>query len=73
MPRNRTRGSAKVYNLRGAMVRSLADGAIAAGRREYVWDGTDTDGARVASGVYLVRYVFPAQDIDTTQKIVLTK
>jgi hypothetical protein len=44
--------SLKIYNLRGALVRTLLDERLAAGRHEIVWNGTDDRGAAVASGVY---------------------
>jgi len=44
--------SLKIYNLRGALVRTLLDERLAAGHHEIVWNGTDDRGATVASGVY---------------------
>jgi len=41
-----------VYNLRGALVRTLVDERLQAGRHEILWDGRDARGALVASGVY---------------------
>jgi hypothetical protein len=43
-----------LYNLRGALVRVLADERLAAGRHQLTWDGRDDDGNPVASGVYFV-------------------
>jgi hypothetical protein len=48
-----SRGSVKIYNLRGELVRTLHSGEFQT--REFTWDGTDTRGASVASGVYVVR------------------
>jgi hypothetical protein len=45
----------EIFDLRGALVRVLQDGNLAAGRHEYVWDGKTTDGLPVASGVFLAR------------------
>ena len=42
----------RIYDLRGALVRTLVDERLEAGRHEVVWDGTDGRGAAVASGVY---------------------
>jgi len=44
-----------VYDLRGALVRLLADGPLAAGKHSRVWDGRDDAGAAQASGVYFFR------------------
>lgn len=44
-----------IYNVRGALVRQIVGGTRSAGPHRAVWDGTDTAGASVASGVYFVR------------------
>lgn len=53
----RTAGPAElaVFDLRGRLVRTLAEGDLAAGRHEAVWDGTDQRGRALASGVYFAR------------------
>lgn len=48
-----SRGSVRVFNLRGELVRTLHSGAFVS--QEFRWDGTDTKGAPVSSGVYLIR------------------
>jgi len=45
----------QIYDLHGRLVRSLLTGTAAAGRHSIRWDGTDTSGHRVSSGVYLYR------------------
>ncbi len=52
----------KIVNLLGQEVRTLADGAKAAGKYDIVWDGRSASGAPVASGVYF--YHFEAQGKD---------
>jgi hypothetical protein len=47
--------SLKVYNAAGRLVRTLEDGTRNAGRHEVRWDGTDTGGRSVASGLYYYR------------------
>ncbi len=42
----------KIYDLRGALVKTLVDERLAAGRHEITWDGTDDRSAAVASGTY---------------------
>lgn len=44
-----------ILDLRGRLVRRLADGARPTGRHEVAWDGTDGRGRSVASGGYLAR------------------
>jgi hypothetical protein len=44
-----------VHDVRGRLVRTLVDGPVEAGRRAVVWEGRDSDGRRVASGVYFYR------------------
>jgi flagellar hook assembly protein FlgD len=44
-----------VFNLRGEKVRTLADGMMPAGSHKAVWDGLDSNGAAVSSGVYVYR------------------
>ncbi len=47
--------SLKVYNLLGEEVMTLFDGQQQAGRYLVKWDGTDQNGVRMASGIYLYR------------------
>lgn len=44
-----------VHDVAGRRVRELARGAYPAGARTVMWDGRDTDGMRVPSGVYFAR------------------
>jgi len=44
--------SVKLYDLRGALVRTLHRGRLAAGDHTLVWDGSDDRGRAAASGVY---------------------
>ncbi len=44
-----------VFNLLGQKVLTLAEGDSAPGKQQVQWDGRDSDGAQVPSGVYLVR------------------
>ena len=46
--------AAEVYDIRGARVRTLVRGVLAAGRHTLVWDGHRDDGGAAAPGVYLV-------------------
>ena len=44
-----------IYDSSGHLVRRLHTSWAPAGRRSMTWDGTDSSGRAVASGVYLVR------------------
>jgi len=44
--------SLKVFNVRGALVRTLVDGQMAAGEHSIIWDGKTDSGNQAASGVY---------------------
>lgn len=45
----------RVFDLNGALVRTLVDGPAAAGPGEVAWDGRDASGAPVPTGVYFYR------------------
>ncbi|HPS40077.1 MAG TPA: FlgD immunoglobulin-like domain containing protein [Candidatus Cloacimonadota bacterium] len=47
--------SLNIYNLRGQLVKTLYHGYAAKGETQFEWDGTDGNGASVASGIYFVR------------------
>jgi len=61
----------KVYNATGRLVRTLVDGSLPAGAYQQVWDGTDSHGRRVASGVYLYRLETPGRKL--TRKMLMVK
>jgi hypothetical protein len=44
--------SIRIYNLRGALIRTLIDSRVEAGPGFVDWDGTDSTNGAVASGVY---------------------
>jgi hypothetical protein len=44
-----------IFDVRGRKVRILLEGELPAGRHRVVWNGRDSAGGRVASGVYLYR------------------
>jgi hypothetical protein len=60
-----------VFDVRGHVVRTLVNGAVAAGDHEVTWDGRDDAGNPVASGVYLYR--LRAGPIVETRRMVLLK
>jgi spore coat protein A len=60
-----------VYNVRGELVRVLVREPQAAGSHSVPWNGTDLNGASVASGAYIVHLRAGAES--ATEKILLTK
>ncbi len=44
-----------VFDVSGRLVKVVADGEYEAGRNQVTWDGTNSNGAAVASGVYVYR------------------
>jgi hypothetical protein len=61
----------EVFNVLGQLVKTLVDRSMAPGQYSVVWDGTDTNGARMASGVYLYR--LKSGDASLTKKMGLLK
>lgn len=47
--------SVRVYDVRGRLVSTLADGVMPRGEHAMAWGGVDAHGARVAPGTYFVR------------------
>lgn len=60
-----------VYNVRGQRVRELVRRYVDPGFHEVEWDGSDTRGGHVASGVYFVRMLAPG--FAETMKLVVLK
>jgi hypothetical protein len=60
-----------VYDAAGRLVRVLASGTLDAGEYEYTWDGRDSAGAKMSSGIYFA--TLQAGDIGLKQKMVLLK
>jgi len=65
-------GSVAVVDLAGRHVRTLADGALAAGMTTLTWDGRDGAGRSVPSGTYLA-VARGAGGAVSTQKLVLAR
>ena len=61
----------RVYDIRGRLVATLADGDRRAGSHTVVWDGKDSSGKGVASGVYFCRLV--AGDFTATKKMLVVR
>ncbi len=63
--------SLRVYDVSGRLVQVLEDSEVGAGRHTAVWDGKDSDGKSVASGVYFCR--LEAGSVTDTRTMVLLK
>ena len=50
-----SRASLRVYDVRGRLVRVLADAALPAGVHRARWDGRDASGRTVSAGIYFVK------------------
>ncbi|MCP4574145.1 MAG: T9SS type A sorting domain-containing protein, partial [bacterium] len=61
----------RIYNTRGQLVRVLVDETVTAGRQTAIWDGRDSAGRQVTSGVYL--YVVESEDFRAARKMTLVK
>ncbi len=61
----------RVFDVRGRLVRTLADGSFEAGTHSVEWNATDGSGRRVASGIYFYRLI--SDGLDRTQKMILMK
>ena len=55
VPRGSRHVDVEIYNVNGQVVRTLAVDASSEAETSVVWDGKDTAGSRVASGVYFYR------------------
>ncbi|MBU1950685.1 MAG: hypothetical protein KJ927_18375 [Candidatus Eisenbacteria bacterium] len=51
----------KIYDVKGRLVRTLADGVLAAGRHNVTWDGRGNDGRKVGGGMYLCTFQTTSQ------------
>jgi hypothetical protein len=43
----------KIYDLRGALIRSLVNHSVKPGMHSAIWDGNDENGKKVSSGIYI--------------------
>lgn len=60
-----------IFNINGQLVKTVLNENVTAGVKAVTWDGTNSNGAKVNSGIYL--YKLTAGDYVETQKMVLMK
>lgn len=63
--------SLNVYDIRGRLVKTLAKGMKGSGFYSAFWDGSDSNGRQVSSGVYFYR--FTSSKYSATRKMILLK
>jgi hypothetical protein len=59
-----------IYDVQGRLVKNLHSGNISAGDRQLAWDGTDSQGRQVRSGVYFAK-AMAGNRVDTQKLMVL--
>jgi hypothetical protein len=63
--------SIKVYNAMGQLVRTLKDGRVQPGRYSVHWDGTNSSGEKVSSGVYFYKMEAGKQFLATKKMLIV--
>lgn len=61
----------RIYNARGALVRTLKNETLPSGRHQVQWNGRDEHGRQVATGVYFAQLT--AGQLRSTKKLVMIK
>jgi len=61
----------KVYNIAGQLVKTLASGQAGAGPHTVKWDGRDSQGNKVSSGIYIYR--LQSENKNLTRKLVILR
>jgi hypothetical protein len=67
--------SINIYNIKGAVVRTLVDGEMNADYHEVIWDGKDNSDRTVSSGLYFYKMVSEGNSgrYTSTKKMILLK
>lgn len=60
-----------IYNVKGQVVRNLADGVFNSGQHKIVWNGKHNDGSSLSSGVYFYR--LDTEERSLTGKMMMLK
>jgi hypothetical protein len=61
----------EILNINGEVIRTLIDREFSPGQHELIWDGLDSNGNKVSSGVYFYRLI--SSDKELTKKMILIK
>lgn len=68
---SRSHVTVEVFNILGLKIKTLIDEIMPAGGYQVTWDGVDSNGRKVSSGMYFYR--FQAGDFVATKKVLLIK
>ena len=60
-----------VFNVKGQLIRTLVNGDLPSGNHRIIWNGKDSNGSSVSSGMYLYRMETPGYN--KTLKMMLMK
>ena len=60
-----------IYNLKGQKVKQLVNEQLPAGQHSVIWNGTDNNGTKISSGIYIVR--MESGKYTSLKKIILLK
>ncbi|MCK4694188.1 MAG: T9SS type A sorting domain-containing protein, partial [Candidatus Cloacimonetes bacterium] len=60
-----------IYNIKGQLVKSLVNNKLEAGNYSATWNGRDSNGNQVCSGIYF--YKLRADNLQEVKKMVLLK
>lgn len=60
-----------IYNIKGQLVKELVNSAINAGEHSIVWNGKDSAGRKVSSGLYFYKLKLNGKTIDTKKMMLL--
>nr|MBC8490909.1 T9SS type A sorting domain-containing protein [Bacteroidota bacterium] len=63
--------SLNIYNIKGQKVKTLVNEVIPAGEHSVLWNGRDTNGNQVSSGIYF--YKLKTANFEKTRKMILLK
>ncbi len=66
-----TKVNITIYDIKGQKVKTLADAVFQSGTHNLYWDGRNTNGQDVSSGIYF--YKLEAQDIKQIKKCILLR
>ncbi len=58
----------EIYDVMGRMIKSLTTNTQSSGKHQVVWDGTNSNGVKVSTGIYIYR--FEATSIETNEHFV---
>ncbi len=61
----------EIYNIQGKHVATLVDGELAAGHHSVNWNGTDSFGTSLSSGIYV--YTLKTESFNASRKMLLIK